>query len=92
MYDSTARNPHGFVTIVEPGRATIEADTLQCCHCGGHFRVLRGSGTKRGWCGHCGGPTCGRLECHVCLPLEKWLRMVEDEDRKRRSELGLIFE
>jgi len=91
MYESTARNPHGYIIITEPEKETIELDTLQCCHCGAHFQVRRGSGTKRGWCGHCAGPTCGEVQCLTCLPLEKWILNVEEEDRRRRSELGIII-
>lgn len=92
MYESTVRNPHGYIVVTEPGRDTVEADTLQCCHCGGHFLVRPGSGTKRGWCGHCGAATCGKPQCHTCIPLERWLRKVEDNDRKLRSNLGIILE
>lgn len=27
------RRAHGYATIVEPGRPTVEIDTLQCGHC-----------------------------------------------------------
>ena len=47
------------------------ASTLQCCHCGGHFEVVKGSGTRRGFCLKCGKVTCGAAECDPCYPIEK---------------------
>jgi hypothetical protein len=77
MYESTTRNPHGYGIISEAGEKTTEMDTLQCCHCGAHFFVRPGSGTKRGFCLKCMQVTCGRSECLECLPLGKWLDKVE---------------
>ena len=76
MYEHTARQPKGYITIVEPGKPTIEADTLQCGHCGGHWRVQPGSGIVRGFCTKCMRPVCGRCGTE-CVPFEKWLDMVE---------------
>ena len=83
MYDSTARKAHGYVTIISPEEPTQEFDTIRCVHCGGHFRVIPGSGTKRGFCLRCGGATCGKKQCNTCLPFEKWLDKVEKADRMR---------
>ncbi len=77
MYEHTARNPHGYSVITEPGGQVKEFDTLQCCPCGGHFQVVPGSGIQRGFCNHCHQVTCGKAECNVCLPLEKWLDQQE---------------
>ena len=57
------------------------ASTLQCCHCGGHFQVVKGSGRKRGFCLKCGSVTCGHADCDTCLPYEKWLDQVEKNGR-----------
>ena len=48
------------------------ANTYQCCHCGGHFLSVKGSGTRRAWCMNCMSITCGQLRCDPCLPFEKW--------------------
>lgn len=37
------RRPGGYGTIVEPGKPTIEFDTVTCCHCGGLIHVKPGS-------------------------------------------------
>ena len=68
------RRPHGV--ILEDGQEV--ADTAQCCHCGAHFVVVRGSGKKRGFCfGKCKGPTCGRPECDPCVPFESRIDLYE---------------
>lgn len=53
------------------------ADTLQCCHCGAHFEVVKGSGRKRGFCMCCNGVTCGKPECDLCVPAEQQLENME---------------
>jgi len=53
------------------------ATTRQCCHCGGHFLSVKGSGTQRGFCTRCHSVTCGSELCDVCLPHEKQLEMME---------------
>lgn len=57
------------------------ASTLQCCHCGGHFEVVKGSGTRRGFCLKCGSVTCGDAGCDPCYPVEK--RFDDWEKRNR---------
>lgn len=70
--------PDGY-TIQETGGKPIEADTLQCRHCGRHWIVKPGSGAKRGWCLKCSGPLCGRRDCMTeCLPFEKRLELYEN--------------
>ena len=68
-------------TMREAGAIIVDgvqvASTLQCCHCGGHFEVVKGSGTRRGFCLKCGAVTCGHPDCDPCLPLEKRLDMIE---------------
>lgn len=53
------------------------ADTLTCKHCGYTWIPVKGSGKVRGWCGSCGGVTCGRPECNVCVPYAKKIDMYE---------------
>jgi hypothetical protein len=77
MYQHTARKPNGYVEAFSPDGKKFEADTLQCCHCGGHFIVRPGSGTKRGWCLKCNKPTCGKPECDKCVPTEKQIEEIE---------------
>lgn len=70
MYESTARKPAGHIIIVGDG-PKIEADTLQCVHCGKHWIVVRGSGIRRGFCMRCNGVTCGAHACETkCEPEE----------------------
>jgi hypothetical protein len=53
-------------------------ETLQCCHCGGHWDRVPGSGTLRGFCLKCNGVLCGKEACMTeCKPFEKWLEEVE---------------
>ena len=69
---------HGLVFITEPGsdKKILEVDTLQCCHCGGHFALRPGSGNVRGFCARCNGPVCGP-GCAACLPMEARLENAE---------------
>lgn len=53
------------------------ASTKQCCHCGGHFIMKKGSGKLRGYCMKCHEITCGKIECCKCIPFEKKLELVE---------------
>lgn len=69
--------PDGYIQIVGDG-PTVEHDTLQCVHCGGHFIVRRGSGTRRGFCMKCNGVTCGGANCWECRPYQKLV----DEGRR----------
>jgi hypothetical protein len=71
------RRPSGAVII--DGQHC--ADTVQCCHCGAHFAMIRGSGTKRGFCTKCMGVTCGERKCDPCVPAEKRLDLWEKQGR-----------
>ena len=53
------------------------AAMVECCHCHANYLPRRGSGTKRGFCLLCMGPTCGGLACHACVPYEKKMEMRE---------------
>lgn len=74
-------NPAYPLNIRQRGSIIIDgrevANTVQCCHCAGHFLYQRGSGTTRGFCTRCSQITCGKPECDPCRPFEKWLEMVE---------------
>lgn len=85
MFSHSARRAHGYATIIEPGKSTVEIDTLQCVHCGGHWDVQPGSGIKRGFCTNCGGPHCGGPSCWNCRPFEKWLDTVERHYQREQN-------
>ncbi len=51
--------------------------TKQCCHCGGHFLSVKGSGKLRGYCPKCDAITCGDIKCCPCMPFEKKLDLYE---------------
>jgi hypothetical protein len=57
------------------------AVTLRCCHCGGHWIPVKGSGRKRGFCcrcmGFCCGPTCPALAYGTCVPHDVYLLFLE---------------
>ena len=69
--------PHGYVQIVGDG-PLVERDTLQCCHCGGHWMVIPGSGRTRGYCLKCAAVHCGGQGCWECRPYQK----IVDEGRR----------
>ena len=54
-----------------------EVDMLSCSHCQGQWIVRPGSGTQRGWCFRCAGPTCGSKACDACVPFEMALEVME---------------
>ena len=58
----------GYI-IIDDGFTKQEYDTVQCVHCQRHWKVVPGSGRKRGWCFKCGGVTCGSKHCETCIPL-----------------------
>lgn len=72
MYEHTARNPNGYAVEVGPN-GKREFDTKQCCHCGGHFNIVAGSGRLRGFCKLCMNVTCGKPCCHEHYPIEERL-------------------
>ena len=71
------RKPDGYTRTTGPHGEVIDCDTLQCCHCGGHWEVVAGSGRERGFCRNCMGYCCGRPECMVCVPRERRLENLE---------------
>lgn len=50
-----------------------EGESIQCCHCNGHFNLRPGSGVTRGFCMLCMRVTCGQKKCNACYPFEKKL-------------------
>lgn len=72
----TILRPHGYMVSTGPDGEIVEADTLQCVHCGCHFAVEPGSGKIRGYCGSCNGPTCGP-KCQACVPVDQLLENIE---------------
>jgi hypothetical protein len=61
----------------------VVAQTQQCPHCQKHWVCRKGSGEVRGWCWNCSQATCGKKECHVCLPWAKRMEQMQKEERKK---------
>ena len=78
MGEHSSLRPHGFVEIHDPDApgGVIAGETLQCCHCGGHWIIQPGSGKVRGFCLRCNGPFCGP-DCAECRPLEQQIEQME---------------
>lgn len=72
------QNAAGFIVVNDPGsdKPVLEAATLQCVHCGGHWVPRKGSGIVRGFCLNCNGPICGH-GCAKCVPVEQMLENIE---------------
>lgn len=73
----TANRPHGYFRAEGWHGEVTEGDTCQCCHCGAHFGVVKGSGKKRGFCLRCQRVTCGRPQCDPCVPFMKRIEAIE---------------
>lgn len=69
--------PAGTIIVSSPDGLDFQADTLRCVHCQAHWRVMRGSGRKRGYCGRCSGPTCSPECTNKCVPFEQRLENIE---------------
>lgn len=84
-----SRRAAGYVSIVEPGKAKVEGDTLQCVHCGKHWYTQPGSGKQRGWCARCSGPHCGGKNCWDCIP---FMKKIEETERRQKfaRDAGLV--
>lgn len=72
----TVLRPDGYMIATTPEGGIIEADTLQCVHCGCHWQVEPGSKKVRGYCARCAGPVCGP-KCQTCVPAEQQLENME---------------
>lgn len=66
-------------------------ETLQCCHCGKHWLVVRGSGKRRGFCLKCCGPTCGKPGCDRCVPLESRLEFCEAVEAQKSAVVSRLL-
>ncbi len=77
MYQHTARKPKGYGVMTDEGRG-YECDSLQCCHCGAHWRVEPGSGRVRGMCRNCMQVTCGAKKCDECMHFMKKIELYEE--------------
>ena len=68
----------GYLLVMDPGsdKPILEAATLQCVHCGGHWVPRPGSRRVRGFCTNCHGPICGP-GCQQCVPAEQLLENLE---------------
>lgn len=72
----TTLRPNGWLFVIDGDGLAREIESVQCCHCGGHFLLTPGSGRVRGFCMNCQGPVCGP-QCERCLPTEKLLECLE---------------
>ena len=62
-----------------------EADYLQCAHCQYVWKVVPGSGEKRGWCYSCGQVVCGKPLCMKhCGSLRHFMRTIERQEARGR--------
>ena len=78
MKSHSTLRPKGHVEWTDPDGHEHGGDTLQCVHCGRHWRVHPGSGRVRGFCFKCNGPTCHNEGCStICQPVEKKLELWE---------------
>jgi len=68
---------YGVAIDRETGKTVDEHETSRCVHCGGHFRIVPGSGRTRGYCFLCDGVTCGSRECLEHYPFQKRLEDYE---------------
>jgi hypothetical protein len=69
--------PDGHTKTTGPHGEVVDCDTLRCCHCGGQWEVVVGSGRLRGFCRKHMAYTCGRPECMVCMDAEQRLENIE---------------
>lgn len=77
MSEISKLNPHGFFEVTNLDGETTRGETLQCCHCGGHWQLVKGSGRVRGFCTRCNQVTCGSESCMQCLHWEAKLEVIE---------------
>jgi len=73
------RGATGSVLISTPfdSDRVVEREMVMCCHCGGHWLWVKGSGRRRGWCMRCSGCTCGQRACDACVPMERQIENME---------------
>ena len=62
-----------------------EADYLQCGHCQKIWKVMPGSGEKRGWCWSCSQVLCGKPMCMKhCGGFLHFMKMIERIEARGR--------
>lgn len=69
----------GHLQVVDPSLrgGSTDMPTFACCHCNTIVIMRPGSGIQRGFCTKCTQLTCGRAECHECVPFAKRLELYE---------------
>lgn len=79
LYQPLPPGKYGIVEITNEIGVVTTRDAYLCCHCQMTCIVVPGSGKVRGWCKHCGAPTCGAKACAPdnCFPLEARLEVEE---------------
>lgn len=83
MFTHGVHKPAGVVLVTDFDGKLIENDTKQCCHCGGHFIVVKGSGKPHVHCGRCAADTCSNPRCMSgCYPIQKRFDDVEKRGRE----------
>ena len=77
------RRPQGYATTVEPGKATIEQDTITCCHCNSIVFVAprQDPSEMGGFCRLCMAHVCSQCAGKGCEPFEKKLEAMERRDK-----------
>lgn len=74
----TISSPHGAFWSTDDYGGITEADLLTCAHCQYTWRVVPGSGRRRGWCRRCNGPLCGKPKCMAgCLPIAEQIEIYD---------------
>ena len=82
----SARRPAGYIQVTGPLGVEEEGETVQCVHCEMHWKIVPGSGRKRGYCLNCDGLTCGKQACETkCVPAEKMIEEMEGRGRLDRA-------
>ncbi len=86
------RKPDGYTKTTGPYGEIVDADTLQCSHCGCHFEVVAGSGKLRGFCTRCMGYVCGQPFCMMhCHTAEQKLNNLEKGKPRLELPTGVVF-
>lgn len=91
MPSHTARRPDGQETLFDPDGRITQFDTQQCPHCGGHFRIVPGSGTRRTFCTRCARVTCGNPMCDACIPIEAQIEHWQGENNRYTDLIKEVF-
>jgi len=72
MFNYGDSKASGIVIATGLDGKEIQQDTHQCCHCGRHWIVVKGSGRPHVFCKKCGDWTCSKSTCLIdCNPIKK---------------------